>query len=102
MDVPSVLYSETLYNKIVSMLSLYLENFGFNPAKVHFIPTASPISVNEGGNIFERCKEDGKDSMPWYEGKTLAEAMNDLDITDKSLHKPLRISIGKIYKISGK
>ena len=35
--------------------------------------------------------------MPWYEGKTLAEAIDDLVVPERWSYKPLRISIRKIH-----
>ena len=39
--------------------------------------------------------------MPWYQGKTLPKALNDLIPRKKPTEKPLRIPIHDIFKIGG-
>lgn len=39
--------------------------------------------------------------MPWYEGPTIIEALDNLKMPKKPVNKPLRIPISDIYKIGG-
>ena len=39
--------------------------------------------------------------MPWYGGKTLSEAIDELIIPKRFSYKPLRIAIFKVKKIKG-
>ena len=39
--------------------------------------------------------------MPWYEGKILTEAIDDLVMPESFSNKPLRISVRKVYRAKG-
>ena len=97
MDDSSVKYAESRYKEIVSELTNYLKKVGYNPAKIPFIP----ISGWNGDNMI--CKEDenGKDNMPWYKGKTLLQALDDLAPPKRPVDKPLRLPLQDVYKIGG-
>ena len=71
-------YSEKRYNEIKTEISNFLKRTGFNPDKIPF----APISGFIGDNTIERSK-----NMPWYEGSTLLEALDNV----KDLSSPLRI-----------
>jgi elongation factor 1-alpha len=97
MDEASVNYSEERYNEIKSEVSGYLKKIGYNPAKVPFIP----ISGWTGDNMVTKENDSGVDKMPWYKGKTLLEALNDLLPPKRPTDKPLRLPLQDVYKIGG-
>ena len=97
MDEASVNYSEERYNEIKSEVSGYLKKIGYNPAKVPFIP----ISGWTGDNMVSKENDNGEDKMPWYKGKTLLEALNDLQPPKRPTDKPLRLPLQDVYKIGG-
>ena len=97
MDEASVNYSEERYNEIKSEVSGYLKKIGYNPAKVPFIP----ISGWTGDNMVTKENDSGEDKMPWYKGKTLLEALNDLQPPKRPTDKPLRLPLQDVYKIGG-
>ena len=41
------------------------------------------------------------ENMPWYDGKTLLETLNDLKEPEKPTDLPLRLPIQDVYNITG-
>ncbi|NIA03850.1 MAG: translation elongation factor EF-1 subunit alpha [Nitrospiraceae bacterium] len=85
-------YSEDAYNKVKEEVSKLLKTIGYKPEEVNFIA----ISALKGENITKKS-----DKMPWYKGKTLLEAINELKVPQKPTNLPLRIPIEDIYNITG-
>jgi len=92
MDATEPPYSQERYKQIVDVLSKFLKGLGYDPSKIPFIP----ISAWYGDNLIERSP-----NTPWYTGKTLVEAFDDLQVPPKPVDKPLRIPIQAVYSISG-
>ncbi len=92
MDIPGVDWSQDRFNKVVEDTSGLLRMAGFNPDDCAFIP----CSALQGGNVFNRS-----DDSSWYDGPTLFEAIDAIEMPDKPLDKPLRLPIQDVYKISG-
>ena len=88
----AVNYSQQAYEDIKNELMKFLKSIGYNVEKVPFIP----ISGLYGDNLKERSP-----NMPWYKGPTLYEALDQLEPPKPMVDKPLRIPIGKIFKIKG-
>ena len=97
MDDSSVNYSQARYDEIKNELTIYLKKVGYNPAKIPFIP----ISGWNGDNMIAKEDENGKDNMPWYKGKTLLQALDDLAPPKRPVDKPLRLPLQDVYKIGG-
>ena len=97
MDDSSVKYSEARYKEICDELSAYLKKVGYNPAKIPFIP----ISGWNGDNMIKKEDENDKDNMPWYKGKTLLQALDDLAPPKRPVDKALRLPLQDVYKIGG-
>jgi len=92
MDAPDVNYSQKRYEQIVSILKKFMKSIGYNPDKIPFIP----VSAWKGDNLIERSP-----NMPWYNGPTLVEALDNLQPPQKPIDKPLRIPIQHVYSIPG-
>jgi elongation factor 1-alpha len=92
MDATEPPYSQERYKQIVDVLSKFLKGLGYDPSKIPFIP----ISAWYGDNLIERSPK-----MPWYTGKTVVEAFDDLQVPPKPVDKPLRIPVQAVYSISG-
>ena len=92
MDAPDVNYSQKRYEQIVSILKKFMKSIGYNPDKIPFIP----VSAWKGDNLIERSL-----NMPWYNGPTLVEALDQLQPPKKPVDKPLRIPIQHVYSIPG-
>jgi elongation factor 1-alpha len=41
------------------------------------------------------------DNMPWYDGPTLLEALDNVSVPKRPIEKPLRVPIQDVYKIAG-
>lgn len=92
MDDPSVMFSEARYEEIKDEVSNYLKKVGYKPVKIPFIP----ISGWLGDNMIERS-----DSMPWYKGPILLEALDRIEPPTRPTDKPLRLPLQDVYKIGG-
>ena len=69
-----------------------LNQVRFNTEDASFIPT----SAFEGDNVAELS-----DEMPWYDGRTVLEALNDLPEPQPPTDAPLRLPVQDVYTISG-
>ncbi len=92
MDASEPPWSEQRYKQIVDVLSKFMKGLGYDPSKIPFIP----VSGWTGDNLIERSP-----NMPWYNGPTLVEALDNLQVPPKPVDKPLRIPIQAVYAISG-
>ena len=92
MDATDPSFSEERYKQIVNVLSKFMRGLGYDPSKIPFIP----VSAWTGDNLIEASP-----NMPWYKGKTMVIALDDLKIPPKPFDKPLRIPIQAVYAISG-
>jgi len=88
----SIGYSEDRYNEITKEVSGYLKKIGYPVAKIPFIP----ISGWHGDNMLEKS-----DNLPWYKGKTLIQALDDIVPPKRPVDKPLRLPLQDVYKIGG-
>ena len=92
MDISGVDFSQDRYNAVVTEVSNLLKMAGFNPADVTFVAGSS---LN-GDNIFNKSE-----NMSWYDGKTLFEAIDAVQMPPKPVDRPLRLPIQDVYKIGG-
>jgi elongation factor 1-alpha len=92
MDDPSVDWKQERYDEIKNEITRILKMSGFNPEKIHFVPTSGWT----GDNLAKRSEH-----MSWYKGPTLFEALDEMEVPAKPVNKPLRIPIQDIYTITG-
>ena len=92
MDISGVDWSQDKYNSAVEEVSNLLKMAGFNPTNIPFIP----CSAINGDNVFNKS-----DNTPWYNGPTLFEAIDAVEMPPKPTDRPLRLPIQDVYKISG-
>ncbi|KAL3924135.1 MAG: hypothetical protein SGILL_001231 [Bacillariaceae sp.] len=92
MDDKTVNYSEARYKEVKSEVAAYLKKIGYKPMKIPFVP----ISGWEGENMDTKSIK-----MPWYEGPTLLEALNNVNPPKRPTDKPLRVPVQDCYKIGG-
>ncbi|KAI3652297.1 hypothetical protein MP228_003600 [Amoeboaphelidium protococcarum] len=97
-------YSEARYEEIVKEVSGFIKKVGYNPASVPFVP----ISGWHGDNMLEPSS-----NMPWFKGwtkdikgtvskgKTLLEAIDNIEPPQRPTNKPLRLPLQDVYKIGG-
>lgn len=86
MDDPTVNWSKKRYDAIVSKLSPFLKQAGYNVKKfVHFLP----VSGLTGANI----KDPVGDECPWWTGHTLMSQLDDLPVGGRDRDAPLRVPV---------
>ncbi|MCW4011992.1 MAG: translation elongation factor EF-1 subunit alpha [Candidatus Bathyarchaeota archaeon] len=92
MDDASVNWEQNRYEEVKDGVSRLLKQVGYNTEKIHFVPTSGWT----GDNLVNKS-----DKMPWYNGPTLLEALDDFELPPKPTDKPLRIPVQEIYTIRG-
>lgn len=85
-------YDEEKFNALKDEVSALIKTVGYKPSEVEFIP----LSAFKGDNITSKSE-----NTPWYKGKTLVEALDDLEAPEKPVDLPLRIPIQDVYSITG-
>ncbi len=85
-------YTEARFKEVKETVEKMLKLVGYNTAKVNFIP----VSGWKGDNLVKKSE-----SMPWYKGPTLAEALDSFEPPEKPIGKPLRIPVQDVYSITG-
>ena len=94
MDHISVDYSESRFLEIKSEVAVYLRKVGYKPMKIPFIP----LSGWNGDNLVEQATE----TMPWYQGPTLVEAMTqNVNPPKRQVDKPLRMPLQDVCRVEG-
>ena len=92
MDDASANWSKERYDEMKNEISRMLKMVGYKIEKVNFIP----VSGWTGDNLLKKS-----DKMPWYNGPTLMEAFDLLELPPKPTNKPVRIPIQDVYSITG-
>jgi len=92
MDDKTVNYEEARYNEIKEELSKFLAKCGYKTKDMDFVP----ISGWVGDNMIARS-----DSMKWYKGRILLEALDNIKPPKRPSEKPLRLPLQDVYKIGG-
>jgi len=69
-----------------------LKNIGYKTENM----LAVPYSALTGDNVAKKS-----DKMPWYNGPTLADALDTFEVPPKPIDKPLRLPIQDVYSIAG-
>ncbi len=88
----TVNYDEKRYNEVKEEVSKILKTIGYKPEEIPFIPASAYV----GDNVAEKSQ-----NMPWYTGKTVLEALDDLKEPEKPVSKPLRLPVQDVYVITG-
>ncbi|WP_297435527.1 translation elongation factor EF-1 subunit alpha [Thermococcus sp.] len=83
-------YDEKKFKQVADQVKKLLMMLGYKNVQV--IPT----SAWEGDNVVTKS-----DKMPWYNGPTLFEALDQIPEPPKPTDKPLRIPIQDVYSIKG-
>ncbi len=75
-------YDQDVFNEIVADYRQFAADFGFETLQ------AIPLSARYGDNVLERG-----DNMPWYDGPTLVEHLETVDISNDLSAKPFRLPV---------
>ncbi len=92
MDDPTVNWSKERYEEVKEEVKRLLKLIGFKVDKIHFVPTSAWL----GDNVAKKSER-----MPWYDGPTLYEALDQFEVPPKPVDKPLRLPIQDVYSITG-
>ena len=92
MDISGVDWSQDKYTSVVAEVTNLLKMAGFKTDEIPFVP----CSAFDGDNVFNKS-----DKSPWYNGPTLFEAIDAIQMPPKPTDMPLRLPIQDVYKISG-
>ena len=84
-------YSEDKFSQAKQDVEKFLSGIDIKPLIV------IPISAKEGDNIVKKS-----DKMDWYTGKTLTEALDDLQPQESMSNKPFRMAVQETYKFDDK
>ncbi len=85
-------YDQAKYNQVKEDVSKLLKSVGYKPEEIPFLA----VSAYKGDNVMKKSE-----NMPWYDGPTLIEALNKLQVPPKLTDKPLRLPIQDVYSITG-
>src|SRR6266536_1153537 len=80
-------YSEARFRQIETEYRGWLQSLGVEPKG--FIP----IAAKHGDNIAGRSP-----NMPWWNGPTVVEALDEFQVSDLPLNQPLRLPIQDVYR----
>ena len=92
MDDASVNWEENRYEEVKDGVTRLLKMVGYDPSKIHFVPTSGWT----GDNLVNKSE-----NMPWYKGPTLLAALDEFILPPKPTDKPLRIPVQEVYTIRG-
>jgi len=92
MDDASVNWEQQRYEEVKDGVSRLLKMVGYDPSKIHFVPTSGWT----GDNLVNKSE-----NMSWYNGPTLLAALDDFKLPPKPTDKPLRIPVQEVYTIRG-
>jgi len=92
MDDASVNFDMNAFKSIQQLMTHKFKVIGFRIEAVSFIP----ITAFAGDNLTEKSP-----NMPWWNGPTLKQLFDELEMPNRELHKPLRISIDHACAVTG-
>ncbi|BGP48462.1 hypothetical protein JCM10450v2_004338 [Rhodotorula kratochvilovae] len=84
-------WSEKRFEAIRDALQPFLTQTGFTPNKVSYVP----VGAMSGENLTQRTNETLK---AWYEGRSLVDELDALDVPPRALDAPLRIPVSNVFK----
>ncbi len=85
-------WSKEKFEEVKGLLDKLFKIVGYKPEQITYVP----ISALQGENIVKKS-----DKMPWWDGPTLVEALNQLKEPEKPVDLPLRIPVQDVYSITG-
>ncbi len=75
-------YSQAVFDRIVTEYQAFAQSFGFETLQ------AIPLSARYGDNVLEKSPH-----MPWYDGPTLVEHLEAVDVTTDLTARPFRLPV---------
>jgi len=84
-------WAQYRFEEIQDSMKPFLQAAGFPAAKTTFIP----LAAMEGINLVER---DCPELQEWYEGPTLVEVLDQVEVPERPLEAPLRFPVSNVFK----
>ncbi|GAA6051069.1 hypothetical protein JCM3770_005483 [Rhodotorula araucariae] len=84
-------WSQKRFEAIRDALQPFLTQTGFSPNKVAYVP----VGAMSGENLTQRVNESLK---AWYDGRSLVDELDALDVPARALDAPLRIPVSNVFK----
>ena len=95
MDDSTVNWDKERYDDIVGKLTPFLRSAGFNPkTDITFIP----VSAYSGANLKDKASSE---ACPWYEGPTLLDFLDGLELGDRKMSASLKMPVSEKYADMG-
>lgn len=86
-----VRYEKKTYNKIARDIKRFVSEFEVKTLQI------IPVSATEGDNV-TRSVAQMPDRMPWYQGETLLECLEDMDVVDRSGREEFVMAIQRVSR----
>ncbi len=88
----AVNYDEKKYLETKDAMTKLLKGIGYKADGMNFVPTSGYV----GDNVAKRSEK-----TPWYKGPTLVEALDQFELPEQPVDKPMRVPIQDVYTITG-
>ncbi|MBS3058764.1 MAG: translation elongation factor EF-1 subunit alpha [Candidatus Diapherotrites archaeon] len=85
-------YDQGRYNQLKTEIEKLLTGVGYKPEQFKIIPVSAWI----GDNVVKKSAK-----LPWFNGQTLIEALDEITAPAPPTDKPLRLPIQDVYNIKG-
>ncbi|KAF2239740.1 hypothetical protein EV356DRAFT_499952 [Viridothelium virens] len=87
----AVAWDRARFEDVHQQMKAFFVTAGFSAANLTFVPCAGLT----GDNIVRAAP---KETASWYEGPTLVNALDDAEPAERSLEKPLRMSVADVFR----
>ncbi|KAH6629286.1 elongation factor 1-alpha [Boeremia exigua] len=87
----TVAWSKTRFDEITKKMTTFLTEASFVEKRITFIPLAGLT----GENVVNKISNPAAD---WYTGETLLEALERIELPQRHLEKPLRLSVADVFR----
>ncbi|KAJ4983666.1 elongation factor Tu GTP binding domain-containing protein [Stagonosporopsis vannaccii] len=87
----TVAWSKARFDEITKKMTAFLTEASFAEKRITFIPLAGLTGENVVNKISNPAAE-------WYAGETLLEALERIELPQRQLEKPLRLSVADVFR----
>jgi len=92
MDATKPEYAEERFNQVKTDVGKLLRMVGYKDEMIQFVPSSAFI----GDNVVNKS-----DKMSWWNGPTLLQCLDNLQVPQKPTELPLRLPVQDVYTITG-
>ncbi|KAK9822587.1 hypothetical protein WJX74_007878 [Apatococcus lobatus] len=87
-------FSQARFEEIKAILLPFLRQTGFRESSLRWLPAVGPTGQNLVGPPTEPAL------ASWFQGPSVADAIDSFQAADRDIHKPLRMPIVEVFKSS--